>query len=262
MFVTRQAARMQSLLHEADVVGHVQSELGRAPAPGSIDLVQGVVSEGFVMRGLEPAGASGKRQLHRRRNQRHRIAASLEVRLLTDAELFGWSKPRARRRTARQSKVAAELFFADVKAGDYVVHLEHGVGLYDGLVTLEIGQASREYLQVSFARGDKLYVPVHQAERLSRYVGAGEKSPAVSRLGTADWQTVKERTKRAVADIAEDLLKLYAEREVSTRLCIWPGWSLAAGLWPRTSRMKRRRTSSTPSMRSRRTWSRSGRWTG
>ncbi len=222
VLVTRQAARMQSLLHEADVVAHVQSELGRAPAPGSIDLVQGVVNEGFILRGLEPAGASGQTAAPPAAQPAARNAESLEVRLLTDAELFGWSKPRARRRTARQSKVAAELFFADVKAGDYVVHLEHGVGLYDGLVTLEIGQASREYLQVSFARGDKLYVPVHQAERLSRYVGAGEKSPAVSRLGTADWQTVKERTKRAVADIAEDLLKLYAEREVSRGYAFGP----------------------------------------
>ena len=67
---------------------------------------------------------------------------------------------------------------------------------------------------MSYARGDKLYVPVHQADRLSRYVGAGENAPPVNRLGTADWQQVKERAKRAVAEIADDLLKLYAEREM------------------------------------------------
>ncbi|OUC08315.1 transcription-repair coupling factor, partial [Litorilinea aerophila] len=77
----------------------------------------------------------------------------------------------------------------------------------------ELDGVQREYLQVSYARGDKLYVPVHQADRLSRYVGTGEKVPPISRLGTADWQMVKERTRRAVADIADDLLKLYAERE-------------------------------------------------
>ena len=97
---------------------------------------------------------------------------------LTDTELFGWSKPQARRRPTAHSTVAPEIFFADVKPGDYVVHLEHGVGVYDGLVKLEVGGMQREYLQVSYARNDKLYVPVHQADRLSRYVGAGEKTPA------------------------------------------------------------------------------------
>ncbi|MFN2204084.1 MAG: transcription-repair coupling factor [Caldilineaceae bacterium] len=213
ILVTRQAARMQSLLQEADIVAHVQTELSHTPRAGTIDLVQGVAHEGFVVRDLD-AGSDTSIEVG--------DAGGFEILLLTDTELFGWSKPRARRRTARQSKVAAEIFFADVKSGDYVVHLEHGVGLYDGLVTLDIGDMSREYLQVSFARNDKLYVPVHQAERLSRYVGAGEKTPVVSRLGTADWQTVKERTKRAVEDIAEDLLKLYAERELSSGYAFSP----------------------------------------
>ena len=109
--------------------------------------------------------------------------------LLTDTELFGWTKPGARRRPTAHSTVAPEIFFADVKPGDYVVHLEHGVGVFDGLVKLELAGMMREYLQVSYARNDRLYVPVHQADRLSRYVGAGEKTPAVNRLGTADWQT-------------------------------------------------------------------------
>ncbi len=125
------------------------------------------------------------------------------------------------------STVAPEIFFADVKPGDYVVHLEHGVGIYDGLVKLELGGIEREYLQVSYARNDKLYVPVHQADRLSRYVGAGEKTPAVNRLGTADWQMVKDRARRAVADIADDLLQLYAERELVQRPCLQPRWPLA-----------------------------------
>jgi transcription-repair coupling factor (superfamily II helicase) len=81
---------------------------------------------------------------------------------------------------------------------------------------MEVGGLEREYLQVSYAKSDKLYVPVHQADRLSRYVGAGDNKPPITRLGTADWQTVKERAKQAVADIADDLLKLYAERELVT----------------------------------------------
>lgn len=196
VLVTRQAARMQELLREADVVVHVQSDVTQPPALRSTTLVQGVLGEGFTMRGLLEDGDSSA------------------LSLWTDTELFGWSKPQARRKTTKRSSVAPEIFFADVKAGDFVVHLEHGIGQYDGLVKLEVSGVAREYLQVSYAKGDKLYVPVHQADRLSRYVGAGEGSPAVTRLGTADWQTVKERTKRAIADIADDLLKLYAEREL------------------------------------------------
>ncbi|RME55252.1 MAG: transcription-repair coupling factor, partial [Caldilineae bacterium] len=138
------------------------------------------------------------------------------VLLLTDAELFGWQKTATRKQRRTQSTVAPELFFADVKPGDYVVHMEHGIGQYEGLVKLELGGVEREYLQVNYAQGDKLYVPVHQADRLSKYVGAGDSGvpPAITRLGTADWQLAKARAQRAVEEIAEDLLALYAEREL------------------------------------------------
>jgi transcription-repair coupling factor (superfamily II helicase) len=94
--------------------------------------------------------------------------------------------------------------------------MEHGIGQFEGLVQLEMGGAQREYIQVNYAQGDKLYVPVHQADRFSRYVGAGDGGvpPSITRLGTADWAMVKARAKKAVEEIAEDLLALYAEREV------------------------------------------------
>ena len=195
VLLTRQAARMQSTLADAAVAVAVQSDLSTRPAARGLYLVQGVAPEGFILRGVE--GEDGKYDVH----------------TFTDTELFGWSRPQARRRPTAHSTVAAEIFFADVKPGDYVVHLEHGVGVYDGLVKLDIGGIAREYLQVSYARNDKLYVPVHQADRLSRYVGAGEKTPSVNRLGTADWQMVKDRARKSVADIADELLQLYATRE-------------------------------------------------
>ncbi|MEZ4680673.1 MAG: transcription-repair coupling factor [Caldilineaceae bacterium] len=198
LLATRQAARLQEALHDAEITAHVQVDLLTPPPPG-ITLVQGVLGEGFVMKGV--TDGAGR---------------AVNLYLYTDTELYGWSKPQARHRSHKISRVAPEVFFADVKAGDYVVHLEHGIGTYDGLVKLKLDGIEREYLQVSYARSDKLYVPVHQADRLSRYVGAGEKTPMISRLGTADWATVKERAKRTVADIADDLLKLYAERELIT----------------------------------------------
>ena len=218
LLVTRQAARVQELLRESDLPVHVQSDLHHLPSQ-PITLVQGVMGEGFVMKGVEIERLRDKEiqtQPDPANKPNLSISQSLNLHFYTDTELFGWSKPQARHRTHKQSRVAAEVFFSDVKAGDYVVHLEHGIGTYDGLVTLKLDGVAREYLQVSYARSDKLYVPVHQADRLSRYVGAGEKTPMITRLGTADWQTVKEKAKRAVADIADDLLKLYAERELVT----------------------------------------------
>ncbi len=203
VLVSRQSARLQEELSEARLAAELRPDLD-APPPAGITIVQGVLSEGFVMKGSEAPRKSGK------------PARTVDLRLLTDTELFGWTRQSRRERRAARSTVAPELFFADVSANDYVVHLEHGIGLYEGLTKIELGGAKREYLQVNYARGDKLYVPVHQADRLSRYVGAGDAGipPAVTRLGTADWQTVKARAKRAVEEIAEDLLKLYAEREV------------------------------------------------
>ncbi len=132
---------------------------------------------------------------------------------LTDAELFGWGKPKPRR-PQRPRAVAPEVFFADVQTGDYVVHLEHGIGQFQGLIKMAVDGIDREYLQIEYAQGDQLYVPVHQADRLARYVGAGEVVPQLHRLGTTEWEQIKARAKRAVAEIADDLLELYAQREV------------------------------------------------
>jgi transcription-repair coupling factor (superfamily II helicase) len=110
--------------------------------------------------------------------------------------------------------VAPETFFADVQPGSYVVHVEHGIGLFKGLVKMGLNGGEREYLLVEYAAGDKLYVPVYQADRLSRYVGVSDHSPRINRLGTAEWQQVKIKAKKAVEEIAGELLVLYAAREV------------------------------------------------
>ena len=203
VLVSRQTARLQEELNEAQLPSNLISNLDSPPRNG-ISLLQGVLAEGFAMNGSSTPGDG----------RSGRQPASL--RLYTDTELFGWTRQTRQRRQSSGSSVAPELFFADVNPNDYVVHMEHGIGVYEGLTRLEMGGVEREYLQVNYARGDKLYVPVHQADRLSRYVGAGDSGvpPSVTRLGTSDWQVVKARAKKAVEDIAEDLLKLYAEREV------------------------------------------------
>ena len=220
VLATRQAARLRDVLAEVHLATPVRSDLTHTPAPESIALVQGILGEGFIVKGIHSSDApeTGKpgdiEPISNLQSPALPLAPAYNLHLFTDTELFGWSKPQARARPKQHSKVAPELFFADVKPGDFVVHIEHGIGKFEGLTHMDLGGISREYLLVTYARGDKLYVPVHQADRLSRYVGSGDIRPAVNRLGTADWQTVKERAKRAVAEIADDLLKLYAEREL------------------------------------------------
>ncbi|MGD8624371.1 MAG: transcription-repair coupling factor, partial [Anaerolineae bacterium] len=191
--VSRQARRISELLEEQSVTAVPQEEVAEPPAMGSLTLVQGTLAEGWALRGLGTAGSA----LH----------------LLTDAEIFGWARP-APRRARRARPVAPEAFFADVEPGSYVVHVEHGIGLFQGLVKMGFDNGQREYLLVEYAAGDKLYVPVYQADRLSRYVGVSDHEPRVNRLGTAEWENLKARAKRSVEEIADDLLALYTAREV------------------------------------------------
>ena len=134
--------------------------------------------------------------------------------LLTDAEIFGWRMPEPRR-PAHRRRVAPESLYADLTPGDYVVHEDYGIGIFRGLVTLTVSGEEQEYLLVEYAGRDRLYVPIYQVDRLSRYVGADEAPPALSRLGSAEWGQVKARARRAVEEVARELLELYAARELA-----------------------------------------------
>ena len=189
VMVTRQAARLADLFQEHGHPIGVHLDLPQTPPAASISLVQGQFDEGWRF-------GNG--------------VSDLEV--LTDTEVFGWGKARTRRSHQPRAN-APESFFADIHPGDHVVHIEHGIGRFIGLVKLTVDGIERDYLQVDYAQNDRLYVPVHQADRLARFVGPGDAAPALNRLGTADWGQVKARAKRAVAEIADDLLVLYVRRE-------------------------------------------------
>ncbi|HSN76575.1 MAG TPA: transcription-repair coupling factor [Anaerolineae bacterium] len=210
VMVTRQAPRLGDLFQEeAGRPLAVEDGIVDALPPRAVRLIKGVLNEGWVLRGLETRdGFSSERS--------HLSAPDTALLLYSDAELFGWTKP-SQRRVQRPRAMAPEAFFADVSPGDYVVHMEHGIGQFNGLISMAMEDGGvREYLQIDYAMGDRLFVPVHQADRLSRYVGAGEHvAPILHRLGTADWERVKKQTQKAVDDIAEDLLELYAAREAA-----------------------------------------------
>ncbi len=102
--------------------------------------------------------------------------------------------------------------FADLRRGDYVVHVSHGIAIYDGIVTKEIRGVVRDYMVLNYAEGDKLYVPIDQADRVSKYIGTDSKSPKVYRLTGNEWLRVKRRVKKSAKNLAIDIYNLYSER--------------------------------------------------
>jgi transcription-repair coupling factor (superfamily II helicase) len=137
--------------------------------------------------------------------------------LLTDTEIFGYAPPRRRPLVHRPRR---ELFRDDLlqrlQAGAYVVHEDHGIAIYEGLIRLALADGvEREYLHLRYAATDRLYVPIDQVDRVRPYVGAGDGPPALQRLGTGDWERIKTRVSRAVQIMARELLELYAARETA-----------------------------------------------
>jgi transcription-repair coupling factor (superfamily II helicase) len=132
------------------------------------------------------------------------------VAILTDHEIF--SRYRRRRRRSRRTAglTAAEL--SALKPGDYVVHEDHGVGIYRGMKRLTLSGQETDCLELNYAGTDVLYVPVHQLSLVSRYSAGDGARPSIHSLGSAQWQKTKARAKRAIQDMADELLKAYAAR--------------------------------------------------
>jgi transcription-repair coupling factor (superfamily II helicase) len=128
--------------------------------------------------------------------------------LLPDHQVF-------RRRVPRERRIGGRALqsFADLRTGDYVVHEDHGVGKLLGFETKEVAGVTRDYLLLAFRGDDRLYVPHEQLGKVSRYVGADAKSPALSKLGGKAWQLLKSRARESVQELASELIGLYAQRQ-------------------------------------------------
>jgi transcription-repair coupling factor (superfamily II helicase) len=185
LFLVGDAARGARLVGQLREHG-IEAGLATAPPgclePGTCTVAVGRLSSGFVITGL-------------------RLAVFAEGDIRPD---------RSRRAQARP---AQKLVLTDLKVGDYVVHVNHGIGRYLGLVPLEIGNVRREYLLIQYAGEDKLYVPADQVGLLQRYVAQEGVPPRLSRLGGGEWARVKGRVREAVREMARELLVLYRERE-------------------------------------------------
>ena len=143
-----------------------------------------------------------------------------KVAILSDAELFGrYRNTRARRlalRRAREQASRAQIDFSELNEDDYVVHLEHGIGRYEGMKSIPRADGKTEdVLVVAFADDARLYVPLEQSYLVSRYVGVGKRNPPLSALGDGKWAKAKKNAEKAVFDYASKLLAVHAERETA-----------------------------------------------
>nr|MBA3759665.1 transcription-repair coupling factor [Gemmatimonadales bacterium] len=139
------------------------------------------------------------------------------LRVLTDHEIF--RRARRLRRPRRYRQAAPSAATGALTLGDYVVHLEHGIGVYRGIQTITVGESTLEVAIVEYEGGDRLNVPLYRLDQLERYRSAGEDGdrppPRIHRLGGTSWQRVREKTRQAIKQMAAELLDLYARRKVT-----------------------------------------------
>jgi transcription-repair coupling factor (superfamily II helicase) len=134
--------------------------------------------------------------------------------VIVETEVFP-SRKKARRVRREMTDAERIRSYQELHVGDYVVHVNHGIGKYLGIRTLEIDGRHQDYLHLQYAGNDSLYVPVDQIDQVQRYIGAEDKEPKLYHLGGGEWNRVKQKVSRSVRDIAEDLVKLYAARQAS-----------------------------------------------
>ena len=153
---------------------------------------------------------------------------------LPDAKLQLWAETdvfEEERKVHERRSSATRTFlsdFRDLKAGDLVVHVDHGIGLFVGLKRIDVGLDPQEFMELRYSGEDKLFVPVERLDLVQKYTGAAR--PALDRLGGTTWEKAKTRVKKAMRDMAEELLKLYAARKAVPGHAFSADTPLAAGV--------------------------------
>ena len=130
--------------------------------------------------------------------------------VVAESDIYGINRQKSRARANTGEKIAA---FTDLKVGDYVVHENHGIGQYMGMVRLASDGTYRDFLHIRYQGSDKLYVPTDQLDRVQKYIGSEGEAPKLNRLSGGEWQRQKSKVRQSIQAIAGDLLKLYAQRE-------------------------------------------------
>jgi transcription-repair coupling factor (superfamily II helicase) len=197
---TRHGMHLAELLNHYDITTHIHDgplELScfkKTSGSSTVLLLNQPISEGFDLQ----------------------LTSTTQLHVLSENELFGERRlgPRKKRRPAREDL----LRFDELDRGDIVVHREHGLGIYQGLVTLTFKEISNDFLEIHYQGEDKLFVPVDRLNSISKYKGISDKRPKLDKLGSKTWLHTKKKIKESVWQVAQDLLKLYAKRELQKGL--------------------------------------------
>ncbi len=202
VLVSLQEARLSELMTDLGLP-LARLDPGSAPDPSAISIGRAAIAEGWQLDDPQ----SGERV----------------ITLISDTEIFGFERQRRRRplRTRQVAEFDSHLL-ETLKQGDYIVHVDSGIGRFEGVVQQRIGGREGEYIDIRFAQGDRLLVPTDKLDRVQPYVGPSDAPPTLTRLGTGQWQRAKARVRGAVADIADELLELHASRETQPGIPIEP----------------------------------------
>ena len=186
VIASQQALRLAEIMDGEGIRATLKRKLEVVPGDGEIVVVPTAAGGGFT---------AGERLI-----------------LVTDAEIFGFRK---RRRPTRTRTGVRDDLVSTLEVGDHLVHADHGIARYGGMVRRSLEGVEREYLELQYAEGDRIYVPADQLESVSRYVGPADGPPSLTRLGSQDWVRAKRRVRQAVVELAQELLDLYARRELA-----------------------------------------------
>jgi transcription-repair coupling factor (superfamily II helicase) len=181
-----QGERLQEILRSYDVALPIVNDMGYGDQEKERAIVVGPLRRGF---------------------------RTTDIIVLTEEDIVGPKK-----RMARQKWEGTDEFlssFKDLSVGDYVVHVENGIGVYQGIKQLKVAGCEKDFLLIEYQDEDKLYVPVDSLELVQKYIGGEKSKPKIDKLGTGYWRNVKSRVKKYVEDIAKELIQFYAEREVA-----------------------------------------------
>ena len=181
------AKRLAEDLRDYDLSSFYSEDMQREVKPGEIMAAYGYASEGDEY-------------------------PMLKFVVISESDIFGRKKKKKKRKKYEGQRIQD---FAELKPGDYVVHENHGIGVYKGIEKIEVEKIVKDYMKIVYAEGGVLYIPVAQMDLIQKYAGADAKKPRLNKLGTIQWGKTKSQVKKAVQIVAKDLVELYAVRQQS-----------------------------------------------
>ena len=192
LLVTSSATRGKRLaqdLRDFQISAFFESDSEREVQPGQVMIVKGSLRKGFTY-------------------------PMIKFVAISDTDIFGEKKKRKRKKHGYSGTTISS--FADLNIGDYVVHENHGLGIYKGIEKVEVDHVVKDYIKIEYAGGSNLYVLATQLDMIQKYADSEAKPPKLNKLGGQEWRKTKGKVKRAVADIAKELVQLYAIRQNGT----------------------------------------------